>query len=194
MRWIVIAVWWLTLFLLVLAIDISDDFLFALVVTIYPAILLAVFILGVLVWVLGAAIYSAFRRRRNAIFHWLAVPVVGGALMFAGRLVGDEWQIRVIGKDLAGAVAQAKQGIAVATPLEATAAGAYLAIGPFFDVEQGIAYDTSDRIEEMLALEIGERPDDWLDKMPKAFSCTGGARHLGGHYWKTNLDRYECAR
>jgi hypothetical protein len=194
LRWIIVILWWLTLFVLVMMMDINDEVLFALVVSVVPGILLALFILAVAAWMLIAALLALWRRRWRTAAFCVGALAASVLSVFAGQFAGDQWQIRVMGAGLAEAVEQAKAGKAAADPIEATPAGAYIKIGAFFDTEQGIAFDTTDRLGDMLALEMGERPDDWLDRMPRAFSCSGGARHLGGHYWKTNLDPIECAR
>jgi len=57
-------------------------------------------------------------------------------------------------------------------------------------MEQGIAYDTTDQLGEMLAMPMDERPAAWLDKMPQACSCWGAARRLGGHFAINALIRF----
>jgi len=193
-RWVVVALWWLTLFALTMWIDIDDEVLFALVVMVVPGVFLALFAVAVPAWMLAAALQALWHKHWRTAVYRVAVPAIGALSVFGGQVAGDQWQIHVMGAGLAAAVEQAKAGVAPVEPMQATPTGAYIKIGVFFDTEQGIAYDPTDRLGEMLAQEFGERPEAWLDSMPRAFSCNGGARHLGGHYWKTNLDPIECGR
>jgi hypothetical protein len=112
--------------------------------------------------------------------------------VFAGLLTGDQWLIHITGRGLEAAVMDAKAGRPAKDPISTTPEGAYLETSVFFDMAQGIAYDATGKMGEMMALEIGERPEAWMKIMPPKFSCSGGARHLGGHYWRTNLDRGNC--
>lgn len=189
-----IVLWWLAIFAVVFISDVDDDILFAMIVMVMPALLLTIFLVAIPLWILIRLLIALYRRRWRAIAACLGVFAMGFAIGNAGQFAGDQWLIRVRGVGLEQAVADAKAGRTPPERFMATAAAAYVETDSSFEMVHGIAYDTTGRLAEMLALPIEDRPKEWLDRMPQAFSCWGAARPLGGNYYWTNLDRYECSR
>lgn len=190
--WVMAGLWCLTLLVMTPLINSDDQVLFALVVMVLPGLVLGALLISVPVWALLSGLSRLFRGGFRSGLARLAILPTGVLMAWAGGLAGDLWMIHTVSQRLEAAVEQAKSGIPSEKPIEATANGAYVETGGFFDLAQGIAYDPSDKIEAMLALAPDQRPREWLEQMPLAFSCAGAARHLGGHYWRTNLDRYNC--
>jgi len=193
-RWVLNVLWWLAIFVVVLVSDVDDDVLFAMIVMVVPALLLTVFLVTVPLWILLRMLIALYRRRWRPAGACLGVFAMGLAIGHAGQFAGDQWLIRVRGAGLEQAVADAKAGRTPPERFMATPAAAYVETNSSFEMVHGIAYDTTGRLAEMLALPIEDRPKDWLDRMPQSFSCWGAARPLGGNYYWTNLDRYECSR
>lgn len=193
-RWALIVLWLLAIFAVVFVSDVDDDVLFAMIVMVMPALLLTIFLVAIPIWVLIRLLIALYRRRWRAAGACLGVFVLGFAIGNAGQFAGDQWLIRVRGAGLEQAIADAKAGRTPPERFMATPAAAYLETDSSFEMVHGIAYDTTSQLAEMLALPIEDRPKEWLDRMPQAFSCWGAARPLGGNYYWTNLDRYECSR
>jgi hypothetical protein len=184
----------LAIFAVVFVSDVDDDILFAMILLVLPALFLVVFLVAVPVWILLRLLVALYRRRWRTAGFCLAVFGAGFAIGNAGQFAGDQWLIRIDGAGLEQAIADAKAGRTPDKRFMATPAGAYVETRPDFQTVHGIAYDTTGRLAEMMALPIEDRPGEWLDTMPQAFSCWGAARPLGGNYYWTNLDRYECSR
>jgi hypothetical protein len=193
-RWVPTALWWLAIFAVVFTSDVDDDVLFAMMIMVLPALFLAAFLVAVPLWILFRLLVALYRRRWRTAGICLAVFGLAFVIGNAGQFAGDQWLIRVNGAGLEQAVADAKAGRTPDKRIMATPAAAYVEYHPDFQTVYGIAYDTTGRLADMLALPIEDRPREWLETMPQAFSCWGAARPLGGNYYWTNLDRYACSR
>jgi hypothetical protein len=62
-HWALIMLWWLAIFAVVLASDVDDDVLFAMIVLVIPALLLTIFLVTVPLWILARLLIALYRRR-----------------------------------------------------------------------------------------------------------------------------------
>ena len=74
-----------------------------------------------------------------------------------------------------------------ALPIQASATAAIYVADSFFFTIQGIAYDKTGRLGDLLMTEPLKRPSEWQAAMPAILKTHGYPRHLYGNYWKVTM-------
>jgi hypothetical protein len=183
---LILAVWFLSLLALLPMADYSDSTLFFLVVTIVPGALLLIFIVAVFIWNIVKGVLPLARGDRRKAWRHIAIVLLGIAAIPAGRYVGDGIAMALVAGPLKAAT-EAADPSAIQKPIQASNAAAIYIVDSFFFTIQGVAYDSTGRLGDLLMLEPGERPEDWQASMPEILQARGYPRHLWGNYWKVTM-------
>jgi hypothetical protein len=183
---LVLAIWFATLLALLPMVDYSDSTLFFLVVAMVPGIVLVVFIFAVFIWNIAMAIFPLMRGQRRKAWRHITIVLLGIAAVPAGRYIGDATAMALLAGPLKAAT-EAADPSAIPRPIQASNAAAIYIVDGFFFTIDGVAYDKTGRLGDLLMLEPGERPEDWQASMPEILQARGYPRHLWGNYWKVTM-------
>jgi hypothetical protein len=185
---VVLAVWFVALLGLLPLGDYSDSILRVLVATMVPGILLVVFLMAVFVWHIAQSFTSLRRGQTGRAWKHIGIVLCGIAAIPAGRHLGDAVVLACVAGPLKAATL-APDPAASAPPIEATKTAAiYIADSAFFTM-QGIAYDSTGRLGDLLTTDPSRRPPDWQSAMPENLRGHGYPRHLYGNYWKVTMSK-----
>lgn len=181
-----LTVWFLCLLALLPVTDYWNTALFFLVVSVVPGFLLVVFILTVFVWNIVRALLSLRRGARRKTWRHIAIVLAGLAALPVGGYLGDFVALALLSGRLKAATELADPG-AAPQPIQASSTAAIYVVDSFFFTIEGVAYDKSGRLGELLMKEPETRPPEWQAAMPVILQSRGYPRHLWGNYWKVTM-------
>lgn len=182
----ILAVWFVCLLALLPMSDYFDSALFFLVVSLVPGVLLAVFLATVFIWIIVKSAFSLRRGERQMALRYIAIVLLGIAAIPAGRYVGDAIAMTIVASPLKSATEAADPSL-IPKPIQASNTAAIYIVDSFFFTIEGVAYDKTGRLGDLLMLQPDERPEDWQASMPEILQARGYPRHLWGNYWKVTM-------
>ncbi len=175
-----------------------SDVLFAMMVMVVPAILIAILLIGVPLWLGIRIALSLYRREFGRAARMAAIIVVGAAVACNGPRLADIAVVQLYKDRYLAQVEAMRQGRAerpVEGLFQAAFGRATIAFwrtgGSLYHVE-GIAYDDSDSIAEILPMRISDRPSWWPVLGIEILACQGVARPLGGHFYFAHVSGKRC--
>lgn len=164
------------------------------------AILLAVFATGVFGFLVWRGIRAILERRLAFFLVAILLLFLGAVAPFSGVMIGRFAAVLILHDRIQDAVEMARVKGQAKTPaggektgmIDASPFAAVYVTDGYVSNVQGVAYDSTGRLGQLLPEKLEARPADWHDKMPEYLQCSGQASHIWGNYWKVSLDLTPC--
>jgi hypothetical protein len=190
------ALWVMAVTTLQPVLDYRPSIIFNLALKVIPSMAILLLLSGAIMVAAIVAICLLLVGNWRAGLFWAAFISLGGLGYIAGGLGGGPVAVFLLGEKMQAAMGRfqhADEGVSMETDtVTATPVAAFYVTDNFMSVINGLAYDSTGQLPEMIKLDPEDRPKAWQDQMPPGLRCQGQARPVWGNYYKVTIWLEDC--